>query len=271
MVDFVKEVLVRFRDVEAVDRALAFAAKLFIAFVPLLMVAGSIAPGRGGYGDRLVERFELEEPAAGAMRQLFAGTGEVRGGLTFFSVVLLLISAMSLGRAFQRLFERLWNLPPSGPRHAWRAISWIVGFAVVITVAGLLRSAAHGYAGAWLSVPIALLVNTALWIWTPFLLLGQRVERWRLVPSAALTAIAVSLYSAASAIWLPGADRALHRALRPDRHHVHARLVALRRGARRSSRASSSGPCSGSACKAALAARQRDATVTVTACTALFA
>ena len=55
MVDFVKEVLVRFRDVEAVDRALAFAAKLFIAFVPLLMVAGSIAPGRGGYGDRLVD------------------------------------------------------------------------------------------------------------------------------------------------------------------------------------------------------------------------
>ena len=204
MIDFVKEVLVRFRDVEAVDRALALAAKLFIAFVPLLMVAGSIAPGRGGYGDRLVDRFDLEEPAAGAMRQLFAGTGEVRGGLTFFSLALLLISAMSLGRAFQRLFERLWNLEPSGPRHAWRAMSWIVGFAVVITVAGLLRSAAHGFAGAWLSVPIGLLVNTALWVWTPFLLLGQRVERWRLVPSAGLTAIAVSLYSAASAIWLPG-------------------------------------------------------------------
>ena len=203
------------------------------------------------------------------MRQLFAGTGEVRGGLTFFSVVLLLISAMSLGRAFQRLFERLWNLAPSGPRHAWRAISWIVGFAVVITVAGLLRSAAHGYAGAWLSVPIALLVNTALWIWTPFLLLGKRVERWRLVPSAALTAIAVSIYSAASAIWLPGQIERYTE--RYGLIGITFTLVSWLFGvALVIVTCLVIGAVLGQRMKAALAPRQRDATVSVTACTALF-
>ena len=45
--------------------------------------------------------------------------------------------------------------------------------------------------------------STALWVWTPYVLLGGRIGWRRLLPSALVTGVGLSILTAASVIYLP--------------------------------------------------------------------
>ena len=77
---------------------MVLAAQAFTALIPLLILAAAFAPddNRDVVSDALIGRFHLQGSAAQAVRQVFTHSGATSTGV--FSVVLLLLSAMSLTR-----------------------------------------------------------------------------------------------------------------------------------------------------------------------------
>ena len=61
--------------IEAIDRALALASKLFVAVIPLSILLRSVAPGSEDFGDDLVERLGLSGLGASATRFSYVKQG----------------------------------------------------------------------------------------------------------------------------------------------------------------------------------------------------
>ncbi|MFD0570616.1 hypothetical protein ACFQ0T_17115 [Kitasatospora gansuensis] len=115
-----------------------------------------------------------------------------------------LLSATALSRAMQRVCERCWELPKSGTRvAAWRWLAWLAVWLVVLVCQVPVRD---GFgAGAWLGLPLFMLLATALWWWTQHLLLGNRVRWYPLLPGALLAGAAMTGLGIAAQVYLPGA------------------------------------------------------------------
>ncbi|GGJ77797.1 hypothetical protein GCM10010123_04820 [Pilimelia anulata] len=189
-----------------VESALVLAAQAFLALFPLLIVVYSVAPPvlRTALLDAARARFGGAGDTAAAVADLLAGTEEVRGGLTAGGALLVLASATAFARALQRMYQRMWRLPPLGLRGWWRSVAWLGG------AFGYLAAVA---AAAWLGdgpVPAGLVAGAAgpaLWWWTPHLLLGGRVTWRALAPLALLTATAQVVVARLTAVVMPRAIR----------------------------------------------------------------
>lgn len=201
---FAGRCIYRFVELEGVDRAVALASRAFIAVIPLAMVASALSPAGESVGERLVDRFGLEGEAARAVRQLFAAPSDVRGAVSVLGLIALIVTSVSLARMMQRTFERIWRLPPEGPRGILRALTWIGAFALWIAVVVPIRNALKDVGVPALTVTVAVASSTALWVWTPYLLLGGRLSWRRLLPSALVSGVALSALTAASVLYLPG-------------------------------------------------------------------
>lgn len=202
---FIGRCIYRFIELEGVDRALALSSRAFVAVIPLATVASALSPAGESFGERMVDRFELEGAAARAMRQLFATPSDVRGAVGVVGLVALIVTSVGLARMIQRTFERIWRLEPEGPRGILRALTWIGGFALWVAIVVPIRNALQDLDVPGLGITVAVLTSTVLWVWTPYLLLGGRIAWRRLLPSAAVTGVALSLLTAASVLYLPDA------------------------------------------------------------------
>lgn len=191
----------RFLEIQGVDRAAALGGQAFTALFPLLIVYATVMPGRDSadFAAALVERFELDGAARASVEQAFAPAGTVESGVTVLGAGLLIVSALSFTRAMQRLYENAHGLPKIGMRGTPYGLLWL-GFVAAYV---LVRAAAIG-SGPGIGTPVlSLALASALWLGTPYLLLGRRVDWHTLVPTAFLTGAGMTLYGAASLIWLP--------------------------------------------------------------------
>ena len=199
--------LERLAEVEFVDRSVALASQAFVALIPLLLVSSSLLPRseRRSFADSLVRRFELHDPSASDVRQVFAQPAEVRNTLSIVGVLVLVVAALSFCRALQRLYERAWRLPALGVRGTPGQLAWLGIMVVYISLAGALNTAAGEWLGPVAGVAVGLGCGVALWLWTPYLLLGKRVARARLRVTAVLTAASVTALSLVSIVYMPRA------------------------------------------------------------------
>lgn len=190
--------------ISAVDRALALASKLFVAVIPLSILVTAIGPSRGSFGDELVPRFGLTGLGASSTRTLFASGGEVRGAFSVIGLVIVLYSVRSFTRGLQRVYLDVWRLEPRQPDAVIRQLMWIVGFVLYITLLIPVRSFERKHGVGELYAVSAIVLGSAFWLWTPYILLGKRIALRRLLTTGGLTAIAVAVFSAGSAVFLPG-------------------------------------------------------------------
>src|SRR5512132_4740619 len=72
--EFVLRVVNRFQKVAGFDRAVALASSALTALIPLTIVASSAARQLGGKGtaDRVIDRYELTDGGAEAVRDIFS-------------------------------------------------------------------------------------------------------------------------------------------------------------------------------------------------------
>ena len=197
------EILDELGRIEVIERALALASKLFVAVIPLSIILRAIAPGSGNFGDDIVLRFGLTGLGARATRTLFATGGEVQAAVSVIGVVIVLYSVLSFTRALQRVYLNVWRLHPQTFDALARQLVWMVGL-IAYTV---LQSPIHDYeyrhnVGAWYALT-AIALGAVFWVWTPYVLLGKRISRRRMLPTGMLTAGGISLYSVATALFLP--------------------------------------------------------------------
>jgi membrane protein len=187
--------------IAGVDRALAIGAQAFGALFPLMILYATLVPGQaGGLADALIERFGLEGSAASTVRNLFGAGDEVTSDANAIGAVILVVSALSFTRALQRLYESAWRLESRGYWATGWGLLWLVGFVSYFSTLSALNDAID--VPGW-NLAVSLALGAVLWLATPYLLLSRRISWRRLVPSALLTAAAMTAASFAAVIYMP--------------------------------------------------------------------
>jgi membrane protein len=201
-VDFGETSFRRFLDVEGTMQATVLAAQAFTSLIPFMVVAAAFGPGEDDLSARIVDRFDLSGSAARSVRQLFNDAGEVESAVTWVSVIILVLSALSFTRALQRMYERSYGVPAGSWKEGWRGLAWLAGLAVWLSVSSPLREALADVGGPVLALAVSTALGFVLWLWTPSILLGD--VGWRhLLPGALIAAVLGALLTAASSIYVP--------------------------------------------------------------------
>ncbi len=193
----------RFIAIEGTLQATVLGAQTFTSLIPFTVVASAVAPGDSDLADTIVERFGLEGSSARSVHQLFASAGETQSAVTWISIVILVLSALSFTRALQRLFQRAYGRPSAGMKQdTRRGLVWVVVFAAWLTITSPLRDWLEGVGGVVFAVTLATVTGFVVWLGTPLLLLGERDWR-RLAPGAAVSGLLGALLGVAAAIYVP--------------------------------------------------------------------
>jgi membrane protein len=200
LLDIGKRSLERFVELESFDRAMALAGQTFAALMPLMIVLGAVTPAGGkDLADGLVDRFELSGATASTVQASVSQPTEIPGTVSAFSAFVLVVSALSFTRALQRLYVRAWRLPKLGMYgNAW-GLLWLTCFAGF----WCLQPVIVGLFDGTIAVLIAVALSAVLWLFTPWILVGKRIPWPRLLPQALLTTLGLTLFTAASAIYMP--------------------------------------------------------------------
>jgi membrane protein len=177
-------------------------AQAFTSLIPFMVVAAAFAPGDSDMGDAVVERFGLEGKSARSVQQLFASGTETESAITWISVVILVLSALSFTRALQRLFQRAYGYQSAGARDWRRGLAWVAAFALWLGITSPLRQTLEDVGGVVFAVALATVTGFVVWIGTPVILLGERDWR-RLAPGAAVSGLLAALLGIASSIYVP--------------------------------------------------------------------
>jgi membrane protein len=202
---FVAPFTERLVELELFDRAVALASQAFVALIPFMVVVAALTPygERSSFADSIIHRFGLTGDTAAAVEQVFSQSAEVQSALTGFGVLLLIVSALSFCRALQRTYERAWRLQRLGMRSTPSHLLWLAVAAAYASIASALNTAAGEHLGDVGRLVVAFGLSFFLWLWTPYLLLGRRVERHSLRITSALTATALTAFEIASVFYMP--------------------------------------------------------------------
>jgi len=201
-VAFGERCLRRFLDVEGTMQATVLAAQAFTSLIPFMVVSAALAPGKGDLTARIIERFDLEGSSARSVEALFNSSGEVESAVTWVSVIILVLSALSFTRALQRMFERAYATEPGSWKEGWRGLAWLGAFAAWLAISSPARSALDDVGGIALAIAVSTVTGFVVWLCTPRILLGPMDWR-RLLPGASVSAVLGALLGAASGIYIP--------------------------------------------------------------------
>ena len=192
----------RYVAIEGTLQATVLAAQAFTSLIPYIVVASAFAPGDADIADSIIDRFGLEGNSAKSVHQLFASAGETESAVTWISVVILLLSALSFTRALQRLFQRAYGRPANPVKDTQRGLLWVLALAAWITVTSPLRGLLEDVGGVVLALMVTTVTGFVLWLGTPVVLLGERDWR-RLAPGAAISGLLGALLGVASSVYVP--------------------------------------------------------------------
>ena len=194
----------RWSEVEPLERSFSLGSRLFVAVLPLSLVAQQLTIREISLGELLTAAFRLEGAGREAAETLFAPPAELGAGLGLFAILVLLLALRGFARGIQRLYTDLWHVRLPGPiAIAWQFIwaMWLVLYVVAdITLAGV-RVGGEGL--AWVTVVVSLVLYILMWSLTPTLLLARRIPIRRLTPTIVLTAAAIAIFDAVSRAYFP--------------------------------------------------------------------
>jgi membrane protein len=193
--------LERLAKVQAIDRGTLLGAQAFGTLIPLLIVYSAVVPlaDAHNFAAQIIAQLKLTGAAAQSVREAFAPASTVAHEVTVLGFALLLASALSLARALQRLYELCYDLSAAGVRATHWHLLWIALLPAYLS----LRPLVAGLAGGWWRTVGSLLLGVAVWLSTPYVLLGRRLSWRRLLPGAAVTALGMTALSTAALLYLP--------------------------------------------------------------------
>lgn len=197
----------RMLEAEFVDRSVALAAKAFVSFFPLVIVVAAFMPDdiRKSIFTTVTARLGLGGHALATAKEAFASSNDVRRATGLLGLVFTVFYATSFTTAMQRVYLRAWRRPRRGSAVNYvRGPAWLGAILVYFALLGAARSVLSGPAGTAAFIFISLVGAVALWWATAALMLRGQVRPRALVASGVLTGIAMTVYAAASTLWMPG-------------------------------------------------------------------
>lgn len=187
--------------INIVERGLALSSKAFVVLLPLTILTGAVVQGES-FGDELVDRFGLTGSGATATQTLFESPDAVKAGISVLGIGFLVFGAMSLARSLERVYLDAWQLQATDGSVV-RRLGWIASVVGFLSIADPIRDALDAIGLNVAETVVSLALSTALWLWTPYILLAQRLPWQRLVPTGFLTALCTSALGVASLVYMP--------------------------------------------------------------------
>src|SRR4051812_28575739 len=193
-----------FVRVEIFDRSMAIAAQFFTAVFPTVIMLGSLLEGSER---QIAKDVDLPNQSKQLLEDAF-GSQSSTATFGILGALIVLASATSLSRALTRAYAATWMLPrpQTRLRSVWRWLAVVLVFALAIVMVPLLKRFASDIPPAtfW-QVVSALVIDTALAVFVPWILLSGRISLRNLAPGGLLFATVMAFVRPASAIWLPRA------------------------------------------------------------------
>ncbi len=183
----------RGRELELLERSMAFGALFLVTLMPLLVIIAAAAVTRGaGLAQWIAEAMGLSGQGSAAVRGLFATSGRTLSTTTAGSVAAVAVFGISLMGAVQGAFERMWDLPRGPWNSAARqavALAGLLGYLLAAAWSG--RPARHTLLQPGLQVTVTLAGGLLVFWWLARLLLASRIPWRSLLPGAMATVVAL--------------------------------------------------------------------------------
>lgn len=182
----------RMQEVEVKVAALRVSMGMFIAILPIMVLAFASISRLGGFpddaGHAVVNYFGLTGAAADAFETLFAGTSQGVLAAGILVVGGLLASGFDIAIALQVTYARAWRVERlRGWPSYWRGGVWMAACLVLLVSQELMMGLTYRF-GAVAYVPVVIgeiALAFGFWLMTPRLLLDKDLGGWRgLVPTA---------------------------------------------------------------------------------------
>lgn len=189
---------------DTIDRCFAVAAQIFITALPMAIAITAFLPHqlRNSVRDSLSQQLGIRGSTAETLGTFLNGQNAVREAIGVLGLVTALLSATSLTRRLQRLYEKQWELSPGRMKSsAARWLLWIVVWVCVLSAQAPVRSGHGGLLVAgWIASAV---LSLGLWWWTPHLLLLRRITWRQLFPTALLTGLGQTVVGLGSRAVMP--------------------------------------------------------------------
>lgn len=202
---FVLRVLNRFQLIAGFDRAMALASSALTALIPLAVLVGVLLPHveATGVAQWVIDRYALTGGGADAVRDALAPTSATNTDVGLIGALLLVIAILSFARGVQRLFERTWELRPLSVRNTVNDLAWIAGLVVYLVLSGVAHREI-GNSRVQVGANLVLIPLSALFVaWSGRVLSAKRIPWRALIPFAVVASLALALYFAGAAVYLP--------------------------------------------------------------------
>jgi uncharacterized BrkB/YihY/UPF0761 family membrane protein len=183
--EFVLRVVSRFQKVGGFDRSVALASGALTPLISLLVLVSALAVRIGGGKDtaeRIGGRHDLTGAGAEAVKDIFSRPSGTSTSLSVIGVFFLLVAALSVARAAQRLFEQTWELTPLSARNNFTGLLWIGGFLVFAAIGGTIHAVLARGALELIAALVYMPVSAVFLAWSGWLLSGERISLRALVP-----------------------------------------------------------------------------------------
>lgn len=202
---WVSGLITRAIEVRLLDTSLALSSRLFVAVVPMALLLSSVLSSSRTFSDRLVAALDLTGAGRAAAESLFATPGAIKAGMTIATCLVVAYSLTSCAGVLQRAYREVWGVASSRPwnrefatRSLWAAALVVyVGVSFGVTDAQAPALVDLGLAG------IRVVLAISFFAWTPYLLLDRQIAARRLLPTAVLSAVALSVVTLVAPVYMP--------------------------------------------------------------------
>lgn len=202
---FVLRVLNRFQLIAGFDRAMALASSALTALIPLAILAGVVLPHvqAEGVAQWFIHRYALTSGGADAVRDALAPSSGTNTDVGLIGALLLLVAILSFARGVQRLFERAWELRPLSVRNTFNDLLWIAGLIAYLVISGVAHREI-GSSRVQVGANLLLTPLSAIFLaWSGRVLSARRIAPRALVPFAIIASLALAVYFAGAAVYVP--------------------------------------------------------------------
>ena len=159
---------------------------LFALLVLAVAVLGFLSVGDKGLAHNLTRDLGLTGDAARIVRDAVDAARRSRRLTTVIGVAGILWLGTSFALTVAAAYDAAWRVPGRGLRDRGKGLLWLLGAAVLLAVAGFATSLWSVLPGVFapLVIVVTLTGNTALWLWTSWVLPAREAPlRARIVPA----------------------------------------------------------------------------------------